>query len=71
LLAKLLIGLFSGQSLMRYCPETGPRHPETLWLIVAVMSLVAPVGLITLRRYVQAHEAGRGDGGPQPDARVK
>jgi MFS family permease len=63
LLAKLLIGLFSGQSLMRYCPETGPRHPETLWLIVAIMSLVAPVGLIALRRYIRVHEAGREDDG--------
>jgi len=62
LLAKLLIGLFSGQTLMRYCPETGPRHSETLWLIVAVSSLVAPVGLITLRRFIRVHEAGRDDG---------
>ena len=62
LLAKLLIGLFSGQSLMKYCPETGPRHSQTLWLIVALLSLVAPVGLITLRRYIRVQEAGRDDG---------
>jgi MFS family permease len=62
LLPKLLIGIFSGQSLMRYCPETGPRHSETLWLIVALFSLVAPVGLLTLRRYIRVHEAGRDDG---------
>jgi MFS family permease len=61
-LAKLLIGIFSGQSLMRYCPETGPRHSQTLWLIVALSSLVAPVGLITLRRFIRVHEAGRDDG---------
>ena len=59
LLAKLLIGLFSGQSLMKYCPEVGPRHSQTLWLIVALLSLVAPVGLITLRRYIRVPEAGR------------
>jgi MFS family permease len=62
LLAKLLIGIFSGESLMRYCPETGPRHPQTLWLIVAVCSLVAPVGLVTLRRFIRMHEVGRDDG---------
>jgi MFS family permease len=59
LLAKLLIGLFSGKWLMRYCPETGPRHSETLWLIVALFSLVAPIGLIGLRRFIQVREAGR------------
>jgi MFS family permease len=59
LLAKLLIGLFSGKWLMRYCPETGPRHSETLWLIVALFSLVAPAGLIGLRRFIQVREAGR------------
>jgi MFS family permease len=61
LLPKLLIGIFSGESLMRYCPETGPRHSETLWLIVALISLVAPVGLITLRRFIRVPEAGRDD----------
>ncbi len=58
-LPKLLIGIFSGQSLMRYCPETGPRHSQTLWLIVALGTLVAPVGLLTLRRFIRVPEAGR------------
>jgi MFS family permease len=59
LLAKIMIGIFSGKSLMKYCPETGPRHSETLWLIVAVSSVVAPIGLITLRRFIQVAEEGR------------
>jgi MFS family permease len=63
LLPKLLIGLFSGKWLMQYCPETGPRHPQTLWLIVALFSLVAPIGLIAFRRYLRLPEAGR-DGTP-------
>jgi hypothetical protein len=61
LLGKLLIGTFSGMLLARYCPETGPRHSQTLWLMVALTSLIAPVGLITLRRYIRVHEAGRDD----------
>lgn len=61
LLAKLLIGLFSGKWLMRYCPETGPRHSGTLWLIIALLSLVAPIGLIGLRRFIQVSEVGRND----------
>jgi hypothetical protein len=63
LLGKLLIGTFSGTLLARYCPETGPRHSQTMWLMVALTSLIAPVGLVTLRRYIRVHEAGRGDGG--------
>ncbi len=61
LLAKLLIGTFSGFLLARYCPETGPRHSQTLWLFLALTSLVAPVGLLALRRYIRVHEAGRED----------
>jgi MFS family permease len=61
LLAKLLIGTFSGMLLARYCPETGPRHSQTLWLMVALTSLIAPAGLLALRRYIRVPEAGRDD----------
>ena len=59
LLAKLLIGTFSGMLLARYCPEHGVRHSETMWLFVAVTATIAPVGLITLRRFIRMREAGR------------
>ena len=61
LLAKLLIGTFLGTLLARYCPENGPRHSQTMWLMVGLMSLIAPVGLLTLRRCIRVHEAGRDD----------
>jgi MFS family permease len=61
LLAKLLIGTFLSTLLARYCPETGPRHSQTMWLMVGLTSLIAPVGLLTLRRYIRVHEAGRDD----------
>jgi MFS family permease len=61
LLAKLLIGTFSGFLLARYCPEHGVRHSETMWLFVALAATVAPAGLILLRRYIRVHEAGRED----------
>jgi MFS family permease len=61
LLGKLLIGTFSGMLLARYCPETGPRHSQTMWLMVALTSLIAPVGLVALRRFIRVHEAGRDD----------
>ena len=60
LLAKLLIGTFSGTLLATYCPAVGERHSETLWLFVALTATIAPVGLIALRRLIQVPEAGRG-----------
>ena len=59
LLAKLLIGTFSGTLLATYCPAVGERHSETLWLFVALTATIAPVGLISLRRLIRVQEAGR------------
>ena len=59
LLAKLLIGTFSGMLLARYCPEHGVRQSGMMWLFVALTASVAPVGLVALRRFIRMHEAGR------------
>lgn len=58
-LAKLLVGVVSGGLLERYCPKTGPRNSGMMWLIVGLITLVAPVGLIALRRWIRVPEAGR------------
>jgi|GEM_PF-103055 len=58
-LAKLPVAMFSGVLLARFCPEIGPRHSAMLWLIIALSTAVAPVGLIVLRRYIRVREAGR------------
>jgi MFS family permease len=60
-LAKLFVGTFSGVLLVRYCPETGPRSPQTMWLVNALIALIAPVGLLVLRRVIRVREAGRED----------
>ena len=57
--AKLFAGGLSGMLLTRYCPAVGPRHSQTLWLIIALMAMITPIGLVVLRRFVQVHEAGR------------
>jgi MFS family permease len=59
LLAKLMVGTFSGTLLAEYCPATGPRHPGTMWLYVGLAACIAPVGLIVLRKFIRVHEAGR------------
>jgi hypothetical protein len=61
LLAKILIGTFSGMLLQKYCPETGPRNSAMLWLAVAITASIAPVGLLVFRRYIRVREAGRAD----------
>ena len=60
LLAKLLFVTFSGDMLAKYCPATGERHSETMWLLVALAATMAPVGLIVLRKFIRVPEAGRG-----------
>lgn len=61
LLAKLLIGTFSGTLLATYCPAQGERHSETMWLFVAIFASIAPVGLIALKKFIRVREAGRED----------
>jgi hypothetical protein len=58
-LAKLCVTTFSGVLLQKYCPETGPRNSNTLWLIIALTTTIAPIGLIALRSRIRVHEAGR------------
>jgi hypothetical protein len=53
------VGTFSGTLLARYCPAQGVRHSSTLWLFVALTALIAPLGLVALRRYIRVHEVGR------------
>src|SRR5207248_6928598 len=58
LVGKLLIGT-SGWVLATFCPEHGECDAASLWLIFAFAALMAPVGLLVFRRYIQVPEAGR------------
>ena len=58
-LAKLLVAPFSGVLLAHFCPDTGLRHSGTLWLIIGLSTLIAPVGLFVFQRFIRVHEAGR------------
>ncbi|MGH8102373.1 MAG: MFS transporter [Chthoniobacterales bacterium] len=61
LVGKLLIGPASWL-LAAFCPEYGPRRSGMMWLIFALAASIAPIGLITFRRYIRVPEAGREDG---------
>lgn len=58
-LAKFFVGGTSGWLLEAFCPETGPRHPQMIWVFVGAMALVTPVGAFVFRKYIQVQEAGR------------
>ena len=60
LLGKFLVG-GAGWLLAAFCPEHGPRHSGTMWLIFALAASIAPVGLLLFRRYIRVPEAGRQD----------
>jgi MFS family permease len=57
--AKLLVAGTSGWLLAWFCPEDGPRNSRMLWLVIALTTTVAPVGLFLLRKYIRVAEAGR------------
>lgn len=59
LIGKLITGAAFGGLLAKYCPEQGVRDPGTMWLIIGLMVLVAPVGLLLFRRYIRVKEEGR------------
>ena len=39
----------------------GLRHSGTLWLIIGLSTMIAPVGLFVFQRFIRVHEAGRDD----------
>jgi MFS family permease len=58
LIGKLLVGT-SGWILAAFCPATGPRRSDLMWLIFALAASVAPVGLLVFSRYIRVREEGR------------
>jgi hypothetical protein len=58
-LAKLCMAPLSGILLAHFCPAQGPRHSGTLWLIIGLTTMIAPVGLFLFQRFIRVQEAGR------------
>ena len=59
LVGKISVGAMFAGLLAKYCPETGPRDSPTMWLIVGLMVLVAPIALFTMRGFIRVKEEGR------------
>ncbi len=57
--AKMTTGLYSGWILAQYCPETGSKDTETMWLIYAFIALLSPIGLLLGRKWVMAGWDGK------------
>ncbi len=57
--AKFGVGMLSGRLLAAFVPETGARDPSMLWLMVAAMAAVCPVGLLVFQRQLRVKEEGR------------
>lgn len=58
-IAKFFVGMLSGWLLQTFCPESGPRNSQMLWLIIGLMALITPIGLVVFRKYIQVKESGR------------
>jgi dipeptide/tripeptide permease len=50
--AKLGALPMSGWLLSHYCPKDGPRHSSTMWLIIGLTTLTAPVLMFVLRTVI-------------------
>jgi len=58
-LAKFCVGSLSGILLQHYCPAEGARQSQQMWFVIGAMTMLTPLGLVTLKKYIQVKEAGR------------
>ncbi len=51
-LTKMIVPVYSGWFLQRYCPDEGPTHTESMWLIYALIAMSSTVILILAKPWV-------------------
>ena len=51
-LTKVIVPLYSGFMLQRFCPAEGARDPESMWLFFALIAMISPILLIVFRGWV-------------------
>ena len=51
-LTKMLVPLYSGVFIQRFCPADGPRDPERMWLFFAIIAMTSTVMLFLAKGWV-------------------
>ncbi len=51
-LTKVIVPLYSGYMLQKYCPAEGIRAPEFMWLVFALVAMISPILLIVFKGWV-------------------
>ncbi len=51
-LTKMIVPLYSGAALARWCPAEGSRATGTMWLVFGLVSLITPLFLIAARGWL-------------------
>lgn len=51
-LTKMIVPLYSGVALARWCPAEGARATGTMWLVFGLVSLITPLFLIAARGWL-------------------
>lgn len=51
-LTKVIVPLYSGWFLQRYCPETGPTQTHTMWFIYACIAMGSCVLLVLAKGWL-------------------
>ncbi len=59
--AKPIVGWMSGWMLSSWCPETGPRDAQFMWLVIGLTTLVGPLAIMGLKNVI---ETGKNSGRP-------
>ena len=51
-LTKMLVPLYSGWMMGRFCPAEGPKDTETMWLIFACIAMTSTIMLVVAKSWV-------------------
>ena len=51
-LTKLIVPIYSGWFLQRYCPKGGPMDTGTMWLIYGIIAVSSTVMLVLAKGWV-------------------
>ena len=51
-LTKVIVPLYSGVMLQKYCPSEGDLDPQSMWLIFALVAMISPIVLVIFKGWV-------------------